>query len=71
MQLMQNLDHKSIDSQLSPRKKSILSSIGDNSGCRYGEIAKKLGIQNALIKWCIFARKFVGSRIGFDEQINK
>jgi Fic family protein len=48
--LMQKLDQKGADSQLSPREKSILTFIGDHPGCKSGEIAKKLGVPSPTIK---------------------
>ena len=47
---MQKLDQKGVDSQLSPREKSILTFIGDHPGSKSGEIAKKLGIPSPTIK---------------------
>jgi len=47
---MQKLEQKGTISQLSPREKSILTFIGDHSGCQSGEIAKKLGIPSPTIK---------------------
>jgi len=49
-QLMQKLDQKGVDSQLSPREKSILTYVGDHPGCKSGEITKKLGIPSPTIK---------------------
>ncbi len=50
IQLLQKLSQKGIDSQLSPRDKSILTYVGDHPGCKSGEIAKKLGIPSPTIK---------------------
>jgi Fic family protein len=49
-QLMQKLEQSGVEIQLSPREKSILTFIGNNAGCKSGEIAKKLGIPNPTIK---------------------
>lgn len=49
-QLMLKLNHFGIEIQLSPREKSILTFIGNNVGCKSGEIAKKLGIPSPTIK---------------------
>ena len=49
-QLMLKLEHSGVEIQLSPREKSILTFIGNNVGCKSGEIAKKLGIPSPTIK---------------------
>jgi len=49
-QLMKKLEFKGIETQLSPREKSILTFIGNNAGCKSGEIAKKLGIPSPTVK---------------------
>lgn len=49
-QLMLKLEHSGVEIQLSPREKSILTFIGNNAGCKSGEIAKKLGIPSPTIK---------------------
>lgn len=49
-QLMMKLDQSGVELQLSPREKSILTFIGNNVGCKSGEIAKKLGIPSPTIK---------------------
>ena len=49
-QLMQKLEHSGAEIKLSPREKSILTFIGNNAGCKSGEIAKKLGIPSPTIK---------------------
>ena len=49
-QLMLKLNQSSVEIQLSPREKSILTFIGNNVGCKSGEIAKKLGIPSPTIK---------------------
>ncbi|MEA3357291.1 MAG: helix-turn-helix domain-containing protein, partial [Patescibacteria group bacterium] len=38
------------ETKLSPREKSILTFIGNNAGCKSGEIAKKLGIPSPTVK---------------------
>ena len=49
-QLMKKLEFKGVEAKLSPREKSILTFIGNNSGCKSGEIAKKLGIPSPTVK---------------------
>ncbi|MBT5530603.1 MAG: Fic family protein [Cytophagia bacterium] len=49
-QLMKKLEFKGVETQLSPREKSILTFIGNNAGCKSGEIAKKLGIPSPTVK---------------------
>lgn len=49
-QLMMKLEQSGVELQLSPREKSILTFIGNNVGCKSGEIAKKLGIPSPTIK---------------------
>jgi Fic family protein len=49
-QLMQKLEQSSVEIQLSPKQKSILTFIGNNAGCKSGDIAKKLGIPIPTIK---------------------
>lgn len=49
-QLMLKLNQSGVEIQLSPREKSILTFIGNNAGCKSGEIAKKLGIPSPTIK---------------------
>ena len=49
-QLMLKLNQSGVEIQLSPRQKSILTFIGNNTGCKSGEIAKKLGIPSPTIK---------------------
>jgi Fic family protein len=41
-QLLQKLESSGLQSQLSPKEKSILTFIGNHSGCKSGDIAKKL-----------------------------
>ena len=49
-QLMNKLEFKGVEAKLSPREKSILTFIGNNAGCKSGEIAKKLGIPSPTVK---------------------
>lgn len=49
-QLMKKLEFKGVEAKLSPREKSILTFIGNNAGCKSGEIAKKLGIPSPTVK---------------------
>ncbi len=49
-QLMLKLNQSGVEIQLSPREKAILTFIGNNVGCKSGEIAKKLGIPSPTIK---------------------
>ena len=49
-QLMKKLETKGIETQLSPREKSILIFISNNAGCKSGDIAKKLGIPSPTVK---------------------
>lgn len=49
-QLMLKLEQSGIETHLSTREKSIITFIGNNVGCKSGEIAKKLGIPNPTIK---------------------
>lgn len=49
-QLLDKLKQSGMQSQLSPKEKSLLTFIGDHSGCKSGEIAKKLGIPNPTVK---------------------
>lgn len=50
VQLMKKLETKGIETQLSPREKSILTFIENHAGCKSGEIAKKLGIPSPTVK---------------------
>ena len=43
-QLLEKLEISGMKSQLSPKEKSILTFIGNHSGCKTGEISKKLDI---------------------------
>ncbi|PSR55942.1 Fic family protein [Adhaeribacter arboris] len=49
-QLMQKLEIKGVEGQLSPREKSIMAFIGNHPGCKSGDIAKKLAIPNPTVK---------------------
>jgi Fic family protein len=49
-QLMIKLETKGVETRLSPREKSILTFIGNNVGCKSGEIAKRLGIPSPTVK---------------------
>ena len=49
-QLMIKLESKGVETRLSPRENSILTFIGNNSGCKSGDIAKKLGIPSPTVK---------------------
>lgn len=49
-QLMKKLETQGIDTKLAPREKSILTFIGNNPGCKSGEIAKRLGIPSPTVK---------------------
>ena len=47
---MFKLEKSGVEMKLSPREKSILTFIGNNAGCKSGEIALKLGIPSPTIK---------------------
>lgn len=49
-QLMQKLNQSGVELQLSPREKSIITFIGNNPGCKSGDIANKLGIPSPTVK---------------------
>ncbi len=49
-QLMRKLEFKGVETKLSPREKSILTFIGNNAGCKSGEVSKKLGIPSPTVK---------------------
>jgi len=49
-QLIKKLEFKGVESKLSPREKSILTFIGNNAGCKSGDMAKKLGIPSPTVK---------------------
>jgi Fic family protein len=48
--LMQKLAVRGIETNLSPREKAIITFIGNNPGCKSGDIAKKLGIPAPTVK---------------------
>jgi len=47
---MKKLETKGVETQLSPKEKSILTFISNNAGCKSGDIAKRLGIPSPTIK---------------------
>jgi len=49
-QLTKKLEQSGIETQLSPREKSIILFIGNNPGSKSGDIAKKLGIPSPTVK---------------------
>ena len=49
-QLLNKLEKSGIETQLSPREKSIITFIGNNPGCKSGDIAKKLDIPSPTVK---------------------
>lgn len=49
-QLLNKLEESGIETQLSPREKSILTFIGNYPGCKSGEIAKRLDIPSPTVK---------------------
>jgi len=49
-QLLKKLESRGVETQLSPREKSILIFINNNAGCKSGDIAKKLGIPSPTVK---------------------
>lgn len=49
-QLMLKLEIKGVESQMSPREKSILVFIGNHAGCKSGQIAEKLEIPSPTVK---------------------
>jgi Fic family protein len=49
-QLLNKLEKSGIETQLSPREKSIITFIGNNPGCKSGDIAKKLNIPSPTVK---------------------
>lgn len=49
-QLMKKLEIQGVEAQLSPKEKSILVYIGNNPGCKSGDIAQKLGIPSPTVK---------------------
>ena len=62
-QLIQKLEIKGIENQLSPREKAIITFIGNYPGCKSGDIAKKLGIPAPTVKRILpdlLAKKLIG-----------
>jgi len=49
-QLMEKLSQQGVESSLSPKEKSVLLFISNNSGTKSGEIAVKLNIPNPTVK---------------------
>ena len=49
-QLMKKLEISGVETNLAPRERSMIVFIGNNPGCRSGEIAEKLGIPNPTVK---------------------
>ncbi len=49
-QLMQKLNQSGVELQLSPREKSIITFIGNNPGCKSGDITTRLGIPSPTVK---------------------
>ncbi|MDZ7776677.1 MAG: Fic family protein [Bacteroidales bacterium] len=49
-QLMKKLEKRGVETQLSPKEKSVLTFISDHPGCKSGEIARKLDIPNPTVK---------------------
>lgn len=49
-QLMQKLERKELNTQLSPRENSILTFIENNPGCKRGEIVQRLHIADTTVK---------------------
>ncbi len=48
--LMTKLEQSGIETQLSPKEKSIITFIGNNPGCRSGDVARKLDIPSPTVK---------------------
>lgn len=48
--LLKKLEFKGIETKLSPREKSILTFIGNNAGCKSGEVSRKLEIPSPTVK---------------------
>jgi Fic family protein len=49
-QLLNKLEQSGVESKLSPREKSIITFIGNNPGCKSGDIAKRLDIPSPTVK---------------------
>lgn len=47
---MEKIEYRDVESQLSPKEKSILTFISNHPGCKSGDIAKKLDIPNPTVK---------------------
>jgi DNA-binding MarR family transcriptional regulator len=48
--LLQKLEMRGVETNLSPREKAIITFIGNYPGCKSGDIAKKLGIPGPTVK---------------------
>lgn len=60
-QLMNKLEKRSVETQLSPKEKSVLTFISNHPGCKSGDIAKKLDIPNPTVKRLL--SKLVGNNL--------
>ncbi len=60
-QLMKKLEKRGVETQLSPKEKSVLTFISDHPGCKSGEIARKLDIPNPTVKRIL--SKLVGNNL--------
>ncbi|MGD9928489.1 MAG: Fic family protein [Mangrovibacterium sp.] len=49
-QLLNKLEQSGVETKLSPREKSIITFIGNNPGCKSGDIAKRLDIPSPTVK---------------------
>lgn len=49
-QLLNKLEQSGVETKLSPREKSIITFIGNNPGCKSGNIAKRLDIPSPTVK---------------------
>ena len=49
-QLLNKLEQSGIETKLSPKEKSIITFIGNNPGCKSGDIAKRLDIPSPTVK---------------------
>lgn len=49
-QLLNKLEQSGVEAKLSPREKSIITFIGNNPGCKSGDIAKRLDIPSPTVK---------------------
>ena len=59
-QLMKKLEQSGVETQLSPREKSILTLIQNYSGVKSGEIAEKLAIPSSTVKRILAALQTKG-----------